>query len=307
MKNVEVHSRNFKGIWIPASLWLMPGLSANETVLAAEIDSLDGEFGCIATNRYFCEFLKIKSEETISRMIKKLKTLGLVYQESYNGRRRVLRSRLDEKVKSDLTKKSSQTCRKSQVRLDEKVKSGRLYNIIYNKVDNKEYRAEDFFVNLEASLSTRIAECFDVVFIEMDKSGKFFSGIEKNFLKFISYLNEQHNFKFKSLEAVRSWVKEFHRLSGGDSGKAIKILETAQAKGWKNIEYAANAVHSIGSKDISAKSWEAFEPGIGKETPTGAKCIGKQLDSVWNLNDGTYLKPWKGRWLHVDGRGDSIK
>jgi len=64
--------RNFRGIWIPASIWLDEGLSIEEKVLWAEIDSLEGEEGCFASNPYFAKFLG-KSERQIKRYLETLK------------------------------------------------------------------------------------------------------------------------------------------------------------------------------------------------------------------------------------------
>jgi len=44
--------RDFKGIWIPKEIWFLEELSHMERILFAEIDSLDNERGCIASNEY---------------------------------------------------------------------------------------------------------------------------------------------------------------------------------------------------------------------------------------------------------------
>ena len=41
--------RSFKGIWIPAHIWLNKSLSIQEKVFLAEIDSLDNDDGCYAS------------------------------------------------------------------------------------------------------------------------------------------------------------------------------------------------------------------------------------------------------------------
>jgi len=64
--------RNFRGIWIPASIWLNEKLSVEEKILWAEIDSLEGIEGCFASNSYFAKFLK-KSERQIKRYLETLK------------------------------------------------------------------------------------------------------------------------------------------------------------------------------------------------------------------------------------------
>lgn len=87
--------RVFRGVWIPAELWLHPELSPTEMKLAAEIHSLDKpDNGCFASNDYFKEFLKLKSVQHVSGIISKLITLKLVYIESFDGRTRVLRSNI---------------------------------------------------------------------------------------------------------------------------------------------------------------------------------------------------------------------
>ncbi len=84
-------NRDFKGIWIPKQVYLDKSLKWTEKILLIEIDSLDNEKGCFASNEYFAEFLGITVTQ-ISRCISKLKKKGLVYQESFNGRERILKS-----------------------------------------------------------------------------------------------------------------------------------------------------------------------------------------------------------------------
>jgi hypothetical protein len=74
--------REFKGIWIPAKIWLMEELSFLDKVLLAEIDSLDGDDGCWATNEYFADFLKA-SPRSISRSRTNLVKYELIYQAGY--------------------------------------------------------------------------------------------------------------------------------------------------------------------------------------------------------------------------------
>jgi helix-turn-helix protein len=85
--------RDFKGIWIPKDIWLHKELSSDEMLLWAEIDSLDGEKGCFATNEYFMKFFNCK-ERVIQDRISRLKKLGFIFQESFDGRTRILRSSL---------------------------------------------------------------------------------------------------------------------------------------------------------------------------------------------------------------------
>ncbi len=92
MSSEENLSRNFKGIWIPREIWLNPELDCFEKILWAEIDSLDHpEFGCIASNAYLQKLLNVK-ERFLQLALAKLKKLGLIQYESFDGRQRTLRS-----------------------------------------------------------------------------------------------------------------------------------------------------------------------------------------------------------------------
>lgn len=68
--------RAFRGIWIPKEIW-ETDLSAVECVVFAEIDSLDGEHGCFATNEYLANKCKV-SVATIKRAIKTLQDAGYI-------------------------------------------------------------------------------------------------------------------------------------------------------------------------------------------------------------------------------------
>ena len=71
----------FKGVWIPKELWLSNELSTNEKILIAEIDALDGENGCFASNRHFADFLQL-SEYRVSHIISSLRDRGFINVET---------------------------------------------------------------------------------------------------------------------------------------------------------------------------------------------------------------------------------
>lgn len=88
------NERDFKGVWIPKSIWLDTRLNALEKVILIEIDSLDNsEKGCFKSNKSLAEFCQC-SETKISMAISKLTELGYIYTQSFNGRQRELKSRL---------------------------------------------------------------------------------------------------------------------------------------------------------------------------------------------------------------------
>ena len=85
--------RDFKGVFIPKEIWLNDELSAIEKMIFTEIDSLDGDTHCYASNEYLANFCKT-SIPTVTRAISHLKLLGYIEEVSNNGRTRVLKSNL---------------------------------------------------------------------------------------------------------------------------------------------------------------------------------------------------------------------
>lgn len=86
--------RDFKGIWISKEIWLDTRLNALEKIILAEIDSLDNEEkGCFASNKYLADFCQC-SETKVSTAISKLIEFGYLYLEKFDGRERILKSRL---------------------------------------------------------------------------------------------------------------------------------------------------------------------------------------------------------------------
>lgn len=70
--------RDFKGIWIPKSIWLNGNLNITEKAFLAEIDSLgnNGQ-GCFASNNHFKKFSKL-SRTRCSEIIKSLNEKGFI-------------------------------------------------------------------------------------------------------------------------------------------------------------------------------------------------------------------------------------
>lgn len=69
--------RAFKGIWIPKEIWLSKDLTLQEKVFIVEIDSLDNEQGCFASNNYFADFFGITASRA-SQVINALKEKGYI-------------------------------------------------------------------------------------------------------------------------------------------------------------------------------------------------------------------------------------
>lgn len=63
--------RDFKWIWIPKDIWLSEELTIQDKIMFVEIQSLDNNAWCYATNAYFAKFFWL-SEDRISRIISSL-------------------------------------------------------------------------------------------------------------------------------------------------------------------------------------------------------------------------------------------
>lgn len=81
-----VNKREFKGIWIPAEIWLSEDLNATEKMIIAEVHSLSGQQGCFASNSHFAKITGL-SPSRCSAIINKLKErnmlkVELIYKEN---------------------------------------------------------------------------------------------------------------------------------------------------------------------------------------------------------------------------------
>jgi hypothetical protein len=150
--------RDFKGVWIPKEIWLSKNLTLQEKVMLVEIDSLDNEKGCFATNQYFADFFDI-SKTRVSLILKSLIEKGyitskIVYKEgSKQILSRVLNICKDPIKQNDntlfnkteipyLTKVKEGYLTKVKDPIQQKLKDNNIYNNIYNNninnnIDNK--------------------------------------------------------------------------------------------------------------------------------------------------------------------------
>ena len=85
------HTRDFKGVWIPKAIWLSDKLSLMEKALFVEIQSLDNERGCFASNQYFADFFGI-SDRQIRTYVASLRTKGFVTVTVHDRNKRIIRA-----------------------------------------------------------------------------------------------------------------------------------------------------------------------------------------------------------------------
>jgi DNA-binding MarR family transcriptional regulator len=103
---MENPSRGFKGVWIPREIWLSRQLSLLEKVLFVEIDSLDNERGCYASNSDFAKFFGIHPRR-IAAHVSSLRMKGCITVTVTNFNQRVIH--VQTTVKNTAQHKTSRT------------------------------------------------------------------------------------------------------------------------------------------------------------------------------------------------------
>jgi len=83
----EAPQRAFKGVWIPAEIYLREDLSVDEKFLLASILALGYDNVCSASNAELAAFLSI-SEGRVSRLLSVLRKKDLIKTVSFDGRTR---------------------------------------------------------------------------------------------------------------------------------------------------------------------------------------------------------------------------
>lgn len=129
----------FTGVFFCKALWLDNTIPAIEKMVLMEIDALDGEDGCYAGNEHFSEMFGV-TERQIQRYIADLKEKGCISFESFDGRKRVLRSniktmyRYDKNVISETSGTSllnSQKCHSAIPIIEKRINRENVENLKY--------------------------------------------------------------------------------------------------------------------------------------------------------------------------------
>ena len=188
-------NRDFKGVWIPKEIYLNEKLSLVEKILLIEIQSLDmSDKGCFAGNHYFAKFIGV-STTTISVGVRKLIELGYIYQESFDGRVRVLKSSMQEAdnqsfkpPKTDLQKSKSRVANTESILIQD---------------NNRDIKPSN---NGEVSPYTNFVKIYDDFLKDNIGIGVKMNGAEGKALKqIIAYLKLQVKDKNSQSAIVDSW------------------------------------------------------------------------------------------------------
>ena len=195
-----MEQRDFKGVWISKEIWLDTRLNALEKIILVEIDSLDNEDGCSAGNEYLAEFCQC-SDTKVSTAVKKLIGLGYIYQKSFDGRIRILKSRLSKNEKQSLNN------------LKAEIKNFKPINI-NNNIDNiKESKKES---NYDKIINSQITnEDLKLTLYEFIKMRKLIK-------------------KPMTDRALQLLIGKLHKFANTPD-KAIQVLEQSIVNNWQDI------------------------------------------------------------------------
>jgi len=140
-------NRKFKGIWIPNYIWLSNNLTLQEKVFLVEIDSLNNNGGCYASNSYFGKFFGL-SNTRVSLVIKSLIEKGYVISNinQEQGNKRILKTCLT-KVKDPIKQKLKHNNTVIKTDNNEKEKLFEIFWKLYDKSVSKK-PAKDKFLKL---------------------------------------------------------------------------------------------------------------------------------------------------------------
>ena len=123
---MENKERDFKGVWIPKEIWLNDELTLLEKCIFVEIDSLDNENHCTASNEYFAEFCNC-SESKVSKAIKKLVELDMIEVMEFDGRHRKIRGRVVKSTRQSSKKYEAESYKEQTNNINNKTINNKLF------------------------------------------------------------------------------------------------------------------------------------------------------------------------------------
>lgn len=267
-------NREFKGIWIPKEIWTSTELTFIEKAIFVEIDSLDGENHCYASNSYFAEFIGC-TQRKVSDAITKLKKLGCIEQISFDGRSRILKSNLLTWVEktsmgieesSMLVEETSGEGRNNFYATTKKVPPNNIYNNTYNNTKNNKD------INTEKKQKEKgSSEPKKKVVAKKELDPRIMQGIENPYFSnrdlnqtFLDFIQNRKDLKKPMTElAIDRTIRKLLSMSRSDAEK-IEILNQSIANGWQGIfpldKRAGKQVSNVRDNDALLKWAEEGQP-----------------------------------------------
>ena len=209
--------RRFKGIWIPADIWLREDLTATEKVLLADIDSFTGNGHLFyKSNATLVKELGV-SESTVKRAVKHLSDLRLVVVLG-TTRKRLIQSLINSGQNERYSGQSGSDSAQNEPTLGSK----RPPNKPVSNTDTSPKREE-------------LALPFDdVLFVE-------------HWDLWLAERRERRYGKY-TFNGEQAALHKLHKESGGDMYTAIEMINESIANGWRGIFPLKNKKNDTDSK-----------------------------------------------------------
>jgi uncharacterized phage protein (TIGR02220 family) len=153
-------NRDFKGVWIPKEIWINEELKWIEKLFLTEIESLDKEKGCYASNKYFAGFFQL-SESRSSEVIKSLFTKGYISREYL---------REGKEIKKRILRVTKKGIRKTELPIRE-IERGYSENAKENNT----------LINNTININKYIVECKEIISYLNEKAEKNYRNTESNY------------------------------------------------------------------------------------------------------------------------------
>lgn len=256
---MESINRAFKGIWIPADIWLNKNITLMEKVFLVEIDSLDNNEGCFASNDYFSKFFGL-SKNRCSEVIKSLEKKELVNIDySYKPNTKLIEKRiikvldksnigtrnLDRGIRN-LDRGYSENCEDNNT-LSNNTINNNIYCLVIKKLNdlaNKNFKGSSS--KTQKLIKARINEGFtleDFYKVIENKTATW-----KNDPKMDQYLRPDTLFGTKFEGYLNEKVTKQNKFGGENNGKYQEYAEHLDREGQTTIsnEEAARAARELG-------------------------------------------------------------
>lgn len=223
--------RGFKGIWIPAEIWLSKELTVMEKLFFVEIQSLDNEDGCYASNQHFAKFFGL-SKNRCSEVINSLKNKEFItieyLKDGKETKGRILKSTLKLLKNKEILPNGgySEKCEgvfgKSNGGYSEKCEdSNTLFsNTFRNKEKNTTY----------SKRKTQKTSFADEMFGEYTDNQELLDSL----FDFVD-MRKQIKKPITTKSTVIRLLNKLDKLSGGDDDKKIKLLNASIDHCWQDV------------------------------------------------------------------------
>ena len=233
----DVNMRDFKGVWIPKEIWFDERMTMLDKGILMEIDSLDNKDGCKASNEYLANFCGC-SDSNVSKTITLLKNLGYIYQESFDGRTRILRRNLGKLYDRQPNKKCEAALQNLQ--LDNNISK----DILNNNLENNNFsREKQKVVNKKGLLGNNVQN--RRLSSKEDKQKAIIDNLKKSLFSKIGNI--------KIIELLGKWIEELYSKGKGIGSNALdialeqlqslseekqkEVIKKATLNGWRDFSY----------------------------------------------------------------------